>query len=415
MEHTAPLKHRSRLILILGLLTALCPFSIDMYLPAFLQIADAFGVPVARMSLSLSGFFVGLAAGQLFYGPLVDRFGRKRPLYAALAIYTVTAVGCAIAKSIDTLIVFRFLQAIGGCGVNVVAMALVRDYFTGKESTKVFSLLILILAISPLFAPTFGGFLTHAWGWRSIFFVLAAISGALGLAAYFFLPAGNPPDAAHPLRPLPILQGYLAIAKNPAFMTYALAGSWSLCGLFMYVSSSPIIFLQIFRVSPTTYGWLFGCMAIGFVGSSQFNFLLLKQFTTGQILRAGLIGMAGVGLIFFGVTAAGWGGLKTTMLLLFFYLAFFGISNPNAATLALTPFSKNAGSASALMGFLQMAIGAIASISIGLFKTTGLTPLAAMFAASSCLALATFLIGSRSIVEPHPDPATSEIPPVILE
>lgn len=401
------------MILILGALTALCPFSIDMYLPAFLRIANDLQVPVAQMSLTLSGFFLGLAAGQLFYGPLLDRFGRKRPLYVALAIYALTSIGCAKATSVDMLIALRVAQAIGGCGVNVASMALVRDYFTGKEGVKVFSLLILILAVSPLFAPTIGGFLTHALGWRAIFLVLSGISVAMALASYFYLPAGHPPNPAQSLKPGPIMEGYLEIWKSPIFLTYSLCGSWSLAGLFMYVSSSPIIFLEIYKVETRTYGWLFGLMAMGFVGASQLNFMLLQRWTSTQILRAGLIGMSVLGVLFFIGTWMGWCGLAATILLLFFYLAFFGISNPNAATLALTPFTTNAGSASALLGFLQMSIGAVASICVGFLKTSSLLPVTALFAGSSLIALITLLIGSRKI---GPMPAHApEIPPVILE
>jgi DHA1 family bicyclomycin/chloramphenicol resistance-like MFS transporter len=409
----SPAPRRWHLIPLLGALTALCPFSIDMYLPAFLRIASDFQVPAARVTLSLSGFFIGMAAGQLFYGPLLDRFGRKRPLYAALAIYGTASIGCSLSRSMNALIVLRFIQAVGGCGVDVAAIAFVRDYFTGKEAAKVFSSLLLILAVSPLFAPSIGGILVLFMGWRSIFLVLAGISLALGLMAYFYIPPGNPPDLSRSLRPRPIVQAYLGIWKTPGFSTYALAGSFALFGLFMYVSSSPIIFLQIFKVAPKTYGWLFSLMAIGFVGSSQLNHLLLQRFTSQQILRTGLLGMTLVALGFLIGTWTGHCGLAGTIGSMFFYLAFFGISNPNAAALALSPFSKNAGSASALLGFLQLGIGAVSSVGISFLKTPVLFPLAGMFSASSFLALLMVLTGRQALEPSHLEPSALEIPPAI--
>ncbi len=203
---------------------------------------------------------------------------------------------------------------------------------------------------------------------------------ALGLMTYFYLPAGNPPDLSRSLRPHPIIEAYIGIWKTPGFSTYALAGSFALFGLFMYVSSSPIIFLQIFKVSPKTYGWLFSLMALGFVGTSQLNHLLLQRFTSQQILRTGIMGMTLVGLSLLIGTWTGRCGLSGTTVCMFFYLAFFGISNPNAAALALSPFSKNAGSASALLWFLQLGIGAVSSVGISFLKTPVLVPLAGMFA-----------------------------------
>jgi len=387
------------LILVLGALTALCPFSIDMYLPAFLKIAAEFKIPSAAMSLTLSGFFVGLATGQLFYGPLLDRFGRKRPLYAGLSLYILASIGCWNAHSLQTLVLFRFIQALGGCGASVAAMAMVRDFFSGKEIAKVFTLLILILGVSPLLAPTVGGYLATWFGWKSIFMMLAAICAAMLAAVRFYLPEGHAPDPTHSLRPGPILRGYLEILKEPQFYTHALAASLALSGLFVYLASSPMIFMEIFRVTPQVYGWIFGILAMGFVGASQLNFLLLRKFSNEEVLWTGLIGLTVIGILFVIAALQGWFGLTGTMILLFLFLAFFGIANPNASALALTPFTRNAGSASAMLGFLQMVIGAIASIGISLLNIHHITPIAAMFAVSGILALIVMRLGTHRIIK----------------
>ncbi len=196
------------LILVLGSLTALSPFAIDMYLPAFPKMAEDLGATVPQVSLSLSSYFIGLAAGQLFYGPLLDRFGRKMPLYCGLLIFILATVGCLTSRSVETLVVFRFIQAIGGCAANVAAMAMVRDFFEPKESAKIFSLLVLILGVSPLLAPTAGGILSTYFGWQSVFVVLGIIGVLMLALSIFFLPKGYEPDKELSLHPVAIAKNY---------------------------------------------------------------------------------------------------------------------------------------------------------------------------------------------------------------
>jgi DHA1 family bicyclomycin/chloramphenicol resistance-like MFS transporter len=396
------------------LLTSLCPFSIDMYLPTFIKVAGDFHVPPERMSLTLSAFFIGLAGGQLVYGPLLDRFGRKKPLYIGLVIYMAATLGCAFSRSLEEMMVFRAIQAIGGCGANIAAMALVRDFFTGKEGTKVFSLLILILGASPLLAPTIGGQLAVSFGWRSIFVVLTGLALGMLLLSWRWLPAGQPPNPEHPLHPIAIVKGYWEILLQPHFYTYALAASWALCGLFVYLAMSPMLFMNVFQVTPKTYGRIFGLLAMGFVGSSQCNFWLLKRFSNEGILRYGLIGMVTVGYAFLAGAMLDILGLPGTMVMLFLFLACFGISGPNATSLALAPFGHNAGSASALIGFLQMGIGSIASVGIGFVHTQRILPVAQMFAACATLAFLTLLAGSR-FISPEDRRLHQAPPPPIVE
>ncbi|WII72131.1 multidrug effflux MFS transporter [Bdellovibrio sp. 22V] len=395
MEKSSP-KH-SFLILILGALTALSPFSIDMYLPAFPKMAEDLHTNIAQVSLSLSSYFVGLAIGQLFYGPLLDRFGRKKPLYFGLGLYLLATVGCLFSHSIDNLIAFRLIQALGGCAANVAAIAMVRDFFTPKESAKVFSLLVLILGVSPLLAPTAGGILSSTYGWPSIFIALFIIGLLILLLAIFYLPQGREADPSHPLQPVAIVKNYFSIFLEPQFYTYTFAGSMAFSGLFVYLAGSPTIFMEVFKVSEQVYGWIFGFLAAGFIGASQLNILLLKRFGNEKILLFSLAGLTFTGFVFALGAYNNWWGIISTIALLFVFLGFAGLANPNASALAMAPFERNAGSASALMGSLQMGIGALVSITVGVMKAQQLFPITVVFAGSASLALLILVLGSRRI------------------
>jgi DHA1 family bicyclomycin/chloramphenicol resistance-like MFS transporter len=215
-------------ILIMGLLTAIGPLSIDMYLPAFPAIAKSLHTNVSEVTLSLSSFFIGISAGQLLYGPLLERFGRKRPLYVGLCIYFLASVGCAFATSVNALIVLRLFQAVGGCVGMVAARAMVRDLFDVKDNAKVFSMLMLVVSVSPIIAPTLGGYITTALGWRYVFAMLIIVVLIILIGTYFFLPESKQPDPNFSLKPIRILKNFASVLKNPHFITYALTGAISM-------------------------------------------------------------------------------------------------------------------------------------------------------------------------------------------
>lgn len=385
------------LILILGTLTALSPFSIDMYLPAFQGIAENLKTSVPEVALSLSSYFIGLALGQLFYGPFLDRYGRRQPLLLGLGIYILASFGCMLSPNIETLIAFRFLQALGGCAANVASVAMVRDFFSVRESAKIFSLLMLILGVSPLIAPTVGGYIATAFGWQAVFATLIVIGALMMAVTYFKLPEGHKPDPSITLKVKPILKNFLAILKEPQFYTFTFAGAFAFSGLFVYIAGSPILFMDIFKVSAQTYGWIFAGLAVGFIGASQINILLLKKFRNDQILRFSLISQTVAGLVFLIGTTNGWFDLAGTILMFFWYLSSVGMVNPNAAALALAPFSRNAGSASALMGALQMGIGALASSTVGLLTTSHRVLIITALASSAVIAISVLFLGQRKI------------------
>ena len=383
------------LILILGGLTALTPFSIDMYLPGFPAIAKDLSTSAAKVSLSLSSFFIGISLGQLLYGPLLDRFGRKRPLYIGLSVYILASIGCAFAESIGSLIGLRVIEALGSCAAAVTSVTLVRDLFPLEDNAKVFALLILVLGASPLIAPTAGGYIISAYGWHAVFIILTGLGAFIFACCIFWLPAGNPPDLERSLKPVPITKSFLAVFTTTQFYTYCLTGSLVFTGLFAYVAGSPVVFMNVFSVSQKTYGWIFAILSIGFIGASQLNNFLLIRYNSKQILRFILICYMVLAILFFIFSQMGWLSLPVIMIFLFLLLGCVGIANPNATALTLAPFDKNAGTASALFGAIQIGMGSLISIFMSFFEKPSLTPLAVAFLMSSILGFLMLKLGSR--------------------
>ena len=381
-------------VVILGLMTTIGPFSIDMYLPGFADIARSLGTTPARVALSLSSYFIGISAGQLIYGPLLDRYGRKRPLYAGLVVYIIATFICMKAGDIDTLIALRFIQAVGSCAAQVAAAAMVRDLFGAKESARVFSLLLLVIGLSPMIAPTVGGYIVVSFGWRTVFLILAILCMIITALTVFFLPESYPPDKEFSLKPAKIIRNFISVLRIREFLIYVLVEAFAFAGLFAYVSGSPILFMSIFHVGRRTYGWIFAVLSVAFIGLSQFNAILLKRFSSERIIAVALTGQVIVSLLFMAGAAAGWYGLGLTIFFLFLFLAFMGFTYPNAAALALAPFDKNAGTASSLLGMLQMGVGALASIAVSAFMNDTSFPMAAIIAASSAIAFVIMLYGS---------------------
>jgi DHA1 family bicyclomycin/chloramphenicol resistance-like MFS transporter len=385
------------LIMILGSLTALGPFSIDMYLPGFPDIAKSLHTSTENVALSLSSFFIGISAGQLLYGPLLDKYGRKPPLYAGLALYIIASVGCYFSDSIEMLIAMRFIQAIGSCAATVASIAMVRDIFPVKDNAKVFALLILVLGASPMIAPTVGGYVTAAFGWQLIFIILAVIAVLITLAVIFFLPESYRADPSYSLKPRPIINGFIAVIKTPQFYTYAISGGVAFSGLFAYISSSPVVFMEVFKVSSKTYGWIFALLSVGFIGSSQVNSFLIKKYKSQQIVNAALVAMVIISALFLIGSMQNILGLVGTIIMIFLVLCCVGIISPNTSALALAPFEKNAGTASSLLGAFQMCIGSVVSVGVSLFNSQSSIPMSAVMLVASSVAFLVFIIGRKKI------------------
>ncbi|MEZ7514589.1 multidrug effflux MFS transporter [Flavobacterium frigidarium] len=393
--------HYIKLILILGSLTALGPFSIDMYLPGFAQIATDLNTTVASVAMTLSSYFIGISAGQLLYGPLLDRYGRKKPLFIGMLVYIAASLGCVFVRDIDTFIGLRFIQAVGSCAATVASVSMVRDLFPVKDIPKVFSLLMLVVGLSPMLAPTVGGYVTDWYGWHMVFVILMFIGIIIMLAAQFGLPNSYEPDTSISLKPKPILKNFANVLKEPQFYTYAFTGAIAFSGLFTYVAASPIIFMDIYKVDPKMYGWIFAFMSLSFILSSQLNSILLKWYRSEQLIYGALLTQSIIAVVFLVLAINNMLGLYETIGMLFLFLACLGISNPNTAGLTLAPFSNNAGSASALMGAIQLGLGALASFAVGVFVTASIYPMVVIMATSTIVALIVLLIGKRNIIIKH--------------
>ena len=396
------IKQRSRrenffLILILGALNAITPFSIDMYLPAFPQIAVDLHTTIENVALSVSTYFLGFAIGQILYGPLLDRFGRKRPLYVGLVLYIIATVGCTASGNIETLLIMRFIQALSGCVASVAAMAMVRDFFPPHKSAAIISLLVLILGASPLLAPTIGSFIVTSWGWHWVFVSLAAIVFIMLIVVIFFLTEGHSPDTSISLKPRPIVLGFMAVLFEPRFYIFALTGTFAFSGLFVYVAGSPALFMDYFHLSATAYGGIFALLSVGFIGGSQLNHLLTRRYSNEKILRTTVICQVTGSVLFLIGSLNAWYGLPIVIIFLFVLLSCAGLTYPNAAALALELFSKNAGTAAALLGFIQIGIGGLISSGVGMLHFRGSMTVAFIMAVTSAIALIILLAGKRRL------------------
>lgn len=377
-----------------------------MYLPAFSRIATQFHATTSAVSWSLSTYFIGFAFGQIIYGPLLDRFGRKRPLYFGLALYLVASALCIHPGSLAMLIVLRFLEAIGGCVAQVASVAMVRDFFPPEQSARILSLLFLIIGVSPLLAPTVGSILLLWLGWQWIFVALSGFALAIALAVVFLLPEPYRPDPSISLAPRSMFGSLFRIFTQPQFCVFALAGAFSFAGLFAYVAGSPIIFMDGFQVKEKTFGMIFAVLTGGFIAGSQLNIVLLRRFRSRHIFSVALTVQACTGIVFMTGMSLGWYAMNATCALFFVFLSCIGMTYPNAAALALAPFSRNVGSASALLGFIQMGTGALISTGIGFF---GAGSVIALLGGTVLLAFGIFAVGGRLLPELVEAPASEEM------
>lgn len=377
-------------ILLMGALTAVGPLSIDMYLPSFPAVAAELSA-TGRVELTLASFFTGLALGQLFYGPLSDRFGRKPPLYAGLALYVLASIGAALSLHIGTLIFWRFIQGLGGCAGMVIARAVVRDRCAPQEAARAFSLLILVMGLAPILAPLLGGWLLIFAGWRTIFAVLAIFGTLCLLAVWRQLKESHPPrpGTLHPLR---VLRAYAGLLADREFMGYVLASGFAYSGMFAYIAGSPFVLMQLHGISPQHYGWVFGANAMGLIAASQLNARLLRHHHDMTVLlRRGLHVAAVAGLFLAALAALDLLTLPPLLGGLFAFIASLGFISPNASAAALAGHGQQAGTASALMGSLQFLLATAAGASMSLWHDGSALPLAtvmALCAAAAWLVLA---------------------------
>jgi DHA1 family bicyclomycin/chloramphenicol resistance-like MFS transporter len=383
-----------RLLLILGALSAFGPLAIDFYLPSFPALARAFATDVEHVQLSLASYFVGLAIGQLIYGPMADRFGRRKPLLVGVALFSLASLACALAPSLEWLIAARFVQALGGCAGIVVSRAVVRDMCDPISSAKVFSQLMLVMGLAPILAPLAGGLLLSSLGWPSIFICLTLFSFACLLAVAKWLPETLADDA--PPAPLRGALGeYKRLFADLPFMGYALTGGFAIAGMFAYIAGSPFIFIELYGIPAEHYGWLFGSNALGFILVAQLNAWLVARhgpaYWLGKTVWFYLACGLGLLLVALSKPLALW----PLLIPLFGCIASLGILLPNASACAMSGQGKHAGSASALLGSVQFVIAASAAAMVGVLHDGSAWPVAAVIFSCGILAVSFSLFTRR--------------------
>lgn len=387
--------NKTFLIILLGILAAIGPFTIDMYLPAFSKIAASFETDEGRVAFTLTSYFIGIASGQLIYGPLVDKYGRKKPLLFGLFLYTVAALGCAISYSIEMMIVMRFLQALGGCVGMVASTAIISDVYEIDSRAKAFSSIMLVMGIAPLIAPSLGSMFIVAASWEYIFYFLAGFALLVWLLIYFFLPETSKHIHNNPLKVKPVTKNYLAVLRNAVFFNYTLASSLSMGILFAYISSASYIFLNHYELSEEKFSVLFAINASGLIIGNFLNGRLTKFFhylTMAKYASILLFGVCSfVFLLFYFRENVSY---TLTVISLVSIMFLIGFINPNATAASIAPFSAKAGTASAMSGAVRMGIGATIAAIIGALPQ--ITPLI-MFSIMVVLALLTLIFLWRKV------------------
>ncbi|MCD5991504.1 multidrug effflux MFS transporter [Pseudomonas sp. CDFA 553] len=383
-----------RTILILGALSAFGPLAIDFYLPGFPAIALAFGTDEKHVQLTLASYFLGLSIGQLAYGPVADRFGRRIPLLFGVTLFTLASLACAFAPNLEWLIGARFVQALGGCAGMVISRAIVSDKCDAVQSAKVFSQLMLVMGLAPILAPMLGGLLVNLYGWQSIFISLTAFSALASLAVALGLPESMP--ASHPRQPLAgAFKQYRSLLGDRIFLGHALTGGIAMAGMFSYIAGSPFVFIKLYGVPAEHYGWLFGTNAAGFILIAQLNARLVGKKGPAFLLSRTVWIYLAAALTLLAIT-----GLRTEQLWpllapLFICIASLGCIIPNASACAMNGQWARAGSASAMLGCLQFSVAAGAAALVGVLHDGTAVPMALVISLCGGLAVTMSVLTRR--------------------
>jgi DHA1 family bicyclomycin/chloramphenicol resistance-like MFS transporter len=354
------------LILVLGSITAIGPITIDMYLPAFAAISESFAAPKNMVQLSLAAYFIGLSLGQLLYGPVIDRFGKKIPLFFGLTVFTISSIACCFTQDIEHFIILRFFQALGACSGIVVPRAIVRDIFSPQESAQIFSHLMLVMGLGPILAPILGSFILNVFGWKMIFIFLGAFGILCLLLTKMALPKTKGPDPDEKISNG--LKKYLGILHDRNFVVCSFSGGLAMAGMFSYVTGSPFVYLQFFGLSAKYYSLVFAVNAFGYITAAQINAKILKKIPIEKVLAKVLFipAFTGGALIFVSINNPAFWPFTIT---LFTFIASIGAISPGTTALALANQSKYSGSASALLGTTQFGLATIASVLVSSFHS----------------------------------------------
>jgi DHA1 family bicyclomycin/chloramphenicol resistance-like MFS transporter len=374
---------------LLAALSAIGPLTTDMYLPSLPDIARTLMAPTAQVQLTISAYLFGFAVGQILYGPLSDRHGRKPVLLAALALYIVATIACALSTSISMLIAARALQAIGGSGGIVLARAIVRDLYSGKRAGRELSLIGSVMALAPVLAPVAGGALQTGFGWRSIFFTLVAASLCGAAVVWKQLPETLAQRAAEPVSPSSMLKSYRVVARNAAYLSYVGMASASYAGLFAWISGASFVLQNLYGLTPFSFGLAFAIGSVGYMTGTALAARLVVRFGLDFTIGFGSAACAAGGLAMMAALILGLSSAISLVLPVALYLAGLGMVLPQSLAGALTPFPERAGTASSLLGFMQQTTAGLCGAVVGALLGSNAWPLAAAVAAMGC---ATFVL-----------------------
>lgn len=390
-------KNATAIILILGGVSMIGPFTTDMYLPAFSAIAEGLNTGVPEVGYSLSTYFAGICIGQLIHGPVIDRFGRRTPLLIFLSLYILMSLACSLTPNIEGLIIFRFFQAFAAsCGM-VVNRAIVRDVFPVEETANVFSKLILVMGVAPIIAPMVGSYVVAALGWRSVFWTLASIGIIVLIAVSFSLPESKGPDKTVSLRFMPVLKNYGRALSNPKFIPFVIAGAMNTGGLFAYISGSSYVYMDLYQLSEHQFAWIFGGNAACFILGSQVNRLFLRYRRSEHVIVPIVVFQLCCGLLLAFLVGEQWITLSVLVALIAGYTFCLGMVGPNALALAMQPFTENIGVASAAYGSVQMAAGAFASALVSGLADGTPFPMTMIMAVATSIGLMSLIYGIRNL------------------
>ena len=390
-----------KLALILGFLSAFAPLSIDMYLSSMPTLERYFAVSADTIQLTLASFFIGFSLGQAFYGPISDKYGRKPPLYIGLLIFVIASVGCALSTTVEWLIFFRFLEALGACAGGVISRAVVRDLYHPSEASKIYSYLMLVSSVAPMLSPIAGGYILISLGWKAIFLILAALGVISLFSIVFWLEESHAKNRTESIAIKNVANEYAKLLKHKYFMGYALSGGFAMAGMFAYITSSPFVFIDTFHLSVENYGILFGANAVVFVLSAQINARIVNKIDSSVIFDTAMAMLALSGIAMFAATLFEIGGIYGIILPLLCFMSSIGFIVPNATALAMAPFAANAGSASALLGTMQFSMAAGSSILLGALQKAALISMGSMimFCGVAALAVYIFVVKTQAAIE----------------
>lgn len=375
------------LIVCLGLVAALAPLSIDMYLPSFPTIREDFGTTAAQVQLTLSGYMLGFTLGQLGYGPLSDRFGRRPVLLSGIALFIAMTVLCATATSAESLSVFRFFQAVGGAAGTVLSRAIIRDRFSGTYMARAMSLMLMFILLAPMIAPVVGGYLLVWIGWRAIFWTLV-ICGALAILIVLIgIPESLPPERRSQPGVAPLLRGYAKVLSHRQAVGYVLSGGITFGALFAFLSGAPFVFIEFYGVAPEHMGYIFTLNVLGVLAGGWLNSKLVITQGVREMMTLGIwLLFAGAAILFVLIYTNVWGVWGVIAGIVIFTLP-LNVINANAAAGALEYFPENAGTASAVVGAVRYGCGAVSGVCVGLLHDGTALPMGMVILGCSVLSI----------------------------